>query len=202
MESTTEEIAPPVKRVKLSSDPSGLPEIYTRIYRALGLAPKEGNFTFDLNYMYVLCSTPNSPRHSDRHRTALPKLDEASQCVAIGLVSRLSCVADGAVLDASSTADRPKYTCKYCADPENSGERQWQLNQQAKIDAAATFAKLLAHEPFLNSHRHRISAMISLRRLIRHTDTPGLYDLEASDVGQWCLQSLTSSVRELRIAAG
>lgn len=55
-ESPSDEIAPPSKRVKLSSEPTGLPEIYARIHRALGSPSKEGNFTFDLNFMYVqLC---------------------------------------------------------------------------------------------------------------------------------------------------
>jgi serine/threonine-protein kinase ATR len=73
---------------------------------------------------------------------------------------------------------------------------------QAKVDALATFMKLLSHEPFLNSQRLRVSAMVSVRRLIVHIDNHGVYALESSDIGQWCLQSLTSSIRELRIAAG
>ena len=44
--------------------------------------------------------------------------------------------------------------------------------------------------------------MIALRRLIWHSDDPELWDLERSLLGQWCLQSLQSSLRELRIAAG
>lgn len=44
--------------------------------------------------------------------------------------------------------------------------------------------------------------MLSLRRVIAHTDDPDLYNLETSELGQWCLKSLQSSVRELRIAAG
>lgn len=44
--------------------------------------------------------------------------------------------------------------------------------------------------------------MISLKRLIVHTDDPEVFDLETSLLGQWCLKSLQSSMRELRIAAG
>jgi serine/threonine-protein kinase ATR len=138
----------------------------------------------------------------DSCRTSFPKIDEDSKCLAIDLVSRLGCVADGALLDTSSTADRPKYSCKYCTHTAGAGSRSTQLNLQAKADALATFMRLLSHEPFLNSQRLRVSAMVSIRRLIVHNDNHELYALESSDIGQWCLQSLTSSIRELRIAAG
>ncbi|CCF40655.1 protein kinase rad3 [Colletotrichum higginsianum] len=41
-----------------------------------------------------------------------------------------------------------------------------------------------------------------MRRIINHADITQLIDLETSALGQWCLQSLHSSVRELRIASG
>lgn len=44
--------------------------------------------------------------------------------------------------------------------------------------------------------------MIALRRLIQHCTDEGTLDLEQSALGQWCLQALQSSLRELRIAAG
>lgn len=44
--------------------------------------------------------------------------------------------------------------------------------------------------------------MIALRRIIMHSRDPEILDLERSALGQWCLQALQSSLRELRIAAG
>lgn len=44
--------------------------------------------------------------------------------------------------------------------------------------------------------------MIALKRLIAHCEDPMFLNLETSAPGQWCLQALNSSVRELRIAAG
>lgn len=44
--------------------------------------------------------------------------------------------------------------------------------------------------------------MQALRRLVLHCDDPGVLNLETSGLGQWCIQSLNSSVREVRIAAG
>jgi serine/threonine-protein kinase ATR len=44
--------------------------------------------------------------------------------------------------------------------------------------------------------------MFALRRFALHFPNADLLDLEVSNLGQWCLKSLRSSVRELRIAAG
>ncbi len=43
---------------------------------------------------------------------------------------------------------------------------------------------------------------IAWRRLVLHSVDAEFLDLETSTAGQWCLQSLKSSVRELRVAAG
>lgn len=45
-------------------------------------------------------------------------------------------------------------------------------------------------------------AMFALRRFTVHFDDPVFFDLEKSPLGQWCLQSLRSSIRELRVASG
>lgn len=44
--------------------------------------------------------------------------------------------------------------------------------------------------------------MIALRRLVLHCEDVAFLNLETSGPGQWCLQSLNSSIRELRISAG
>lgn len=64
------------------------------------------------------------------------------------------------------------------------------------------FLNLTQFGPFIDSKRPRIAAMIALRRLALHCSDAELLDLEKSSLGQWCLQSLNSSVRELRIASG
>ena len=64
------------------------------------------------------------------------------------------------------------------------------------------FSRLIRLPTFLDSRRPRIAAMQILRRLVLHCDDPELLSLETSGLGQWCIQSLNSSVRELRIAAG
>lgn len=64
------------------------------------------------------------------------------------------------------------------------------------------FTKLI-RLPFLaEARRPRVATMMGLRRLVMHINDPKLLNLETSNLGQWCLQSLYSSVRELRIASG
>lgn len=65
-----------------------------------------------------------------------------------------------------------------------------------------TILKLLEGNYVQGSARPRVAAMIALRRLIMHTQNVSYLDLGTSYLGQWCLQSLRSSLRELRISAG
>lgn len=63
--------------------------------------------------------------------------------------------------------------------------------------------KKLVKLPILaGSIRPRILITSLIRRLCNHTSDPDTLDLFQSVLGQWCLRSLTSSLRELRIAAG
>lgn len=76
------------------------------------------------------------------------------------------------------------------------------IDVQTKRDVQSIFTKLVTLDCFKESRRPRVVAMIAMRRIIKHTDDPEVFDLETSALGQWCLQSLHSSIRELRIAAG
>lgn len=44
--------------------------------------------------------------------------------------------------------------------------------------------------------------MLALKRLLSHTVVEEHLDMTTSTFGQWCLQALRSSIRDLRIAAG
>lgn len=66
----------------------------------------------------------------------------------------------------------------------------------------AMFARLISLDSFRESRRPRVVAMIALRRVVLHSQNLEVLDLEKSVLGQWCLQALQSSLRELRIAAG
>jgi len=65
--------------------------------------------------------------------------------------------------------------------------------------AIASLIKLPETQKF---RRPRVAAMLALKRLLSHTANMNHLDLTSSPFGQWCLQALHSSIRELRVAAG
>ena len=48
----------------------------------------------------------------------------------------------------------------------------------------------------------RVAAMRAVQRLLAHTNNPDHLDMRSSVLGQWCLQAICSSLRDLRISAG
>lgn len=62
--------------------------------------------------------------------------------------------------------------------------------------------KLVQSPSLAEVKRQRILAILTLRRLATHFREPTFLNLESSHLGQWCVQCIQSSVRELRIAAG
>jgi serine/threonine-protein kinase ATR len=69
-------------------------------------------------------------------------------------------------------------------------------------EAIATFTTLITLPEFNDSKRPRVLGMFALRSFARHYNDSSLMNIETSVLGHWCLTSLRSSMRELRIAAG
>lgn len=131
-------------------------------------------------------------------------LSEDKQCRAIDLVARICCAVDlTTIVDGGvSIRNRNSMGCAFC-DEKYTGSRSLDVITAAeKREAQSIFTKLIHLPNFKESKRPRIVAMISARRIINHADITELIDLETSPLGQWCLQSLHSSIRELRIASG
>ena len=97
-----------------------------------------------------------------------------------------------------------KTTCLLCEGMEfpNSVDRDEHMFQDISRDTVLTLSNLVKSAAFLDSRRPRVLAMLALRRFALHFEDPELLDLEVSPLGQWCLSSLSSSMRELRVAAG
>ncbi|KAK0703579.1 hypothetical protein B0T26DRAFT_658923 [Lasiosphaeria miniovina] len=130
-----------------------------------------------------------------------PSMDEDGQCQAIELSTRISCDADG-TLEVKKTENglSPRFQCSFCGT--SAGNLCDNPDNSAKRLSSAVFSRIIRLPALLESRRPRVYAMIALRRIIRHSEDKNLWDLEKSGPGQWCLQSLNSSIRELRIAAG
>ncbi|TVY61634.1 Protein kinase rad3 [Fusarium oxysporum f. sp. cubense] len=134
---------------------------------------------------------------------AFPKADTSRQCLILDLLSRISCVADGGNETVNDTKAAVTETacsiCEHNAPPVRSNLHGATVHK-SRIEAL--FTKLIRLPALAESRRPRVAAMLAIRRVILHCEDTELLNLETSGMGQWCLQSLNSSVRELRIAAG
>ncbi|KAM5379618.1 hypothetical protein ACJZ2D_003812 [Fusarium nematophilum] len=143
------------------------------------------------------------PSFEQQYLDAFPAVDESHQCLALDLLSRICCLADSE----PATSDRPlaaapEFQCSIC---DMTPFSMHSVSHEAilhKSRVEGLFAKLARLPSLAESRRPRVAAMMAMRRLILHSDDAELLNLETSTLGQWCLQSLNSSVRELRIAAG
>ncbi|KAJ4263990.1 serine/threonine-protein kinase M1 [Fusarium torreyae] len=143
------------------------------------------------------------PSFEQRALDAFSTADESHQCLALDLLSQISCLADSGT--EPPTAASPKVTEFHCPICEKNTFPSRSMSHEAVIHKSrveALFAKLIRLPILAESRRPRVAAMMALRRVIVHCDDAELLNLETSVLGQWCLQSLNSSVRELRIAAG
>ncbi|PSR90721.1 phosphatidylinositol 3 [Coniella lustricola] len=131
-----------------------------------------------------------------------PLLVESEQCMLIELLTCLPCASDNSLTFAQAGTGNPTRQCSICV---KQGKQKTPLENHGILVHAAVsrlFFKLSDLPSFRESRRPRVVAMIALRRLILHCRDAQTLDLEQSALGQWCLQSLQSSLRELRIAAG
>lgn len=94
--------------------------------------------------------------------------------------------------------------CLLCEGTPNADpvERDEVRCGELSHDAILIFGNLIKSPAFGAAKRPRVLAMLMLKKFALHYDNPVFLDLEKSPLGQWCLGSLKSSVRELRIAAG
>jgi serine/threonine-protein kinase ATR len=76
------------------------------------------------------------------------------------------------------------------------------LCQKTSSEAILILTTLVKSPAFHDSRRSRVLAMVAVKSFAIHFRDEDFFNLETSGLGQWCLQSLQSSMRELRIAAG
>jgi len=136
-------------------------------------------------------------------RDCYAKLSEEDQCHAFNLIGLLACAGAGTLGNKHNPSVRAKTgICSFC----DAGSEVWLdksiWDGKPSEEIFLTTLKLLEGNHVQISARPRVAAMIALRRLIRHTENVSYLDLGSSYLGQWCLQSLRSSQRELRISAG
>ena len=129
------------------------------------------------------------------------KLPEEQQCLLYTCIGKNACASAFGVCspDDSLSLQFKCYTCD--AEPRDSSISQSSVGPELE-EGFSVLARLI-NMPRVQKHRRpRVAAMLALKRLISHTSNIDHLDLATSPFGQWCLQALHSSIRELRVAAG
>ncbi|EEP77729.1 hypothetical protein UREG_02578 [Uncinocarpus reesii 1704] len=131
---------------------------------------------------------------------AFPELSTAEKGNTLLLLGRLACSwSGGLILEERTAISDTVYGCRVCDTDE------WKTKdtfcEQSKFDRLR--AMVVSLIPALHgSAECRIAGMLALRRLLIHDPKSEDVQLGTGPYGEFCLQSLRSSIRELRIAAG
>ena len=136
--------------------------------------------------------------NSDR----FPALSEDDQISVLSAIGQLSCAGAKTLSGISDSGQLLNHACSVC-DAKIGSTRPVSLSEDPGIDelftAIENLFKLIQKPKWRGP---RIAVMLALRRLLSHSTSFVQFDLSKSLLGQWCLQSMRSSLRDLRIAAG
>ncbi|KAL7620953.1 serine/threonine-protein kinase M1 [Parahypoxylon ruwenzoriense] len=177
---------PQSKRRKISAESPSLPRVVSQLCCLLGV--ETGVSLADLKAILE-----NRFEH----------LTEADSCRFIDLLGYVCCAVDDTLLMHGNRDGKfPRLDCRYCQTFQPSREVPFCVDLTTKQTAQRIFASLVQLPNFLESRNSRVAAMAAVRRIARHCADSEFLDIEISATAQWCLKSLQSSVRELRIAAG
>lgn len=92
--------------------------------------------------------------------------------------------------------------CQVCDNDMKSQQAASTWEGPESEEAFSAIANLVKLPKTQKYRRPRVAAMLALKRLLSHSANAEHLNLATSPFGQWCMQALHSSIRELRIAAG
>ncbi|OTA56852.1 phosphatidyl inositol 3-kinase-like protein [Hypoxylon sp. EC38] len=175
-----------LKRRKVSVESPSLPIVTNQLCRLLGVEP--GVSLTDLKAIL---------------ENQLSQISDHELCRIIDLLGYVCCATDDTLLVHGKKDDRfMRLDCRHCQASQPAHNAPVCLDLGAKRTVQEIFCSLVQLRGFLESRNPRVTAMAAVRRIAKHSLDPDFLDVEISVVAQWCLKSLQSSVRELRIAAG
>ncbi|KAI0204129.1 phosphatidylinositol 3 [Astrocystis sublimbata] len=179
------DLEPQSKRRKMGL-PRSPPRVTALLWKMIGVEPRD-----------------TLAEYSDALRSTYSELAELDKLRVIHLIADICCAADETLaIGDCETQDSPMTECSYCRSSRTQSNAPICIDVTAKKLAIEIFVCLLQIDSFPEVRKPRVAAMVSLRRIARHCNYSELIDMEISLPAQWCLKSLHSSQRELRIAAG
>ena len=138
-------------------------------------------------------------------------LSEDTRCVLLSekLLGRIACAGSQCLIGANGSHDElNNLSCKICDHPLRILDQHilpyWNVNNHGEDwkEIIASLAALIETPVVTESAKPRILIALAIRRIFSHISDAEYLDLANSSLGKWCLQSLCSPLRELRIAAG
>jgi len=118
------------------------------------------------------------------------------------LLGRLACAGAGTLNGRGPiSASVAGFTCSHCDKPGAKFSQDVIWDDPESYQLFNSLIAVLSLRGFQKCTEARIVAMLALRRIVLHCANR-IDGLANTEYGEWCLQSLRSSVRELRIAAG
>ncbi|KAK8008761.1 Protein kinase rad3 [Apiospora marii] len=176
----------PTKRRKVTSEPQIQSHIQKELYRLLGCQPNDD--TSNLEQLVL---------------GAFPRLQDTDRVSLIHLLGYMCCAADNTLQPSSTPGHCPsELTCLFCQTSAGEKRVPQSCDKGVKATVLSVFNSLVALPSFNQSREPRVTAMVALRRLAKHSDEAFFLDADTSASVLWCLKSLNSSSRELRIATG
>ncbi|BDD54998.1 hypothetical protein MAP00_000557 [Monascus purpureus] len=128
-------------------------------------------------------------------------LSEEDKCKILETLGRISCaIAGGLSRRPSGITTDAEMLCNVCdnEDYENNAPSNMQRSSYDSLREALT----VILSQLTRASSPRVAAMVALRRLLMHDSTSNQMQLASSVFGEFCLNSLRSSIRELRLVTG
>ena len=139
---------------------------------------------------------------TDIHSNLVPGMSEERQVDFYTKVGLLACRSAGmSELDKSETT----FLVRNCLSCNLGSSLRWGLalwDDDGGSILEDSMTTLLQLPQAQKSRRTKVAAMNAVRRLLAHTANLSALCISTSIFGQWCMQALRSSTRQLRIAAG
>ncbi|KAH9895495.1 phosphatidyl inositol 3-kinase-like protein [Xylariomycetidae sp. FL2044] len=152
-----------------------------------------------INQLLEIESQPKLSELGTVFLNRFPGLPEPQKCKLIRLLGFVSCAADDTLL---MTNTQNRIACRFCDALPSASKPPICINIEARDVVQTIFTSLIQLPNFSESSKLRVATMVALRHAVLHCTNGQFLDIECSVAAQWCLKSLQSSCRELRIAAG
>jgi serine/threonine-protein kinase ATR len=134
-------------------------------------------------------------------RSSYEGLSESKRTELLDILGKICCAtAEKLLRKPSAVIKRDTLFCQTCDTDQYQNDRSGNEEHSEFEEIWSLFNFILPR--LKRAPGPRISAMVALRRILMHAPNSNQMHISNSASGEFCLHSLRSSIRELRIATG